>query len=218
MKTSSLRQRVQRGLAFIELLVAVAVTGFIAVATGVIVFAFSNLWLQFQGSPQGLHHIDGVSNFVQFCLDNSANLSPNEIAHRFEWTPAPEREKNTLKIRMSERLIPFFVTDVRPFPVITAYLDLIEDEGLFFLWYVDPKHTGGRAQLRRTLISDQVKDMEYGFWDESTGEWQYESVLAEGSSRAGELPERMRLVFGEGEDAIRRDIRLWIPNQHVFIY
>lgn len=211
-------RQAKRGMAFIELLVAVAVTGFIAVATGMIVFTFSNLWLQFQGSPQGKHHMDGVVSFLQFCLDNSTNLSPKEVAYRFEWTPAPERERKTIKIRLSERFIPFFVTEIRPFPTITAYLDFVENEGLFFLWHVDPKYTQGRVQMRRTLISDQVKDIEYGFWDDSTNDWVYESVLAEGASREGELPARMRVVFGEGDEAVRRDIRLWIPNQNVFIY
>jgi len=207
----------QQGFTFIEVLVGIAITGLLAVGTGVMVYSFSHLWLSLGNNPLERHHEDGVAMFIQYCADRSVDLAPSDIRRNFGWAKPPEREKATLQFKLEEET-PFFVTDIKPFPSVTAYLDFTEDHGLCMLWHVDPKKNQNKTEMRRSLISDRVTDIQYGYWNSELKEWEYFSVLADNNEKADVPPSRLHIHFGRNEGSTIERLRFFLPHQNVFIY
>ncbi|MEA2067847.1 MAG: prepilin-type N-terminal cleavage/methylation domain-containing protein [Verrucomicrobiota bacterium] len=205
-----------RGFTFLELLLAMAISGIILGASGQLMFSFAHFWKQSELEPRYAHHVDGVVSFLQYCFDQSENLSGNQV-RRFSWEVPPEETKPTIHFRL-ETAPPFFVTEIRPSPQVDAWVVFDEDQGLSLLWHIPAELTEGKIELLRTPISPWVEDVEVGYLDSVANVWKYESYADDSKSKTRPAPQALRILFNQNGRAQTRHIRMHRHDRHVLIY
>lgn len=209
-------KRTRAGLTFLELLLAVSISGLILMASSQLMFSFAHFWRQSELEPRFAHHVDGVVSFLQYCLDQSDNLSGNAVV-RFRWDRPPEETHPAIHFRLADGL-PFFVTEIRPAPPVDAWLDFDEDRGLSLLWSIPAKLTEGTVELHRTPVSPWVEDVEIGYFDKSRNLWEYESYNGEDKSTKRLAPQALRIVFNQNGQEQTRQIRIHRHDRNMLIY
>jgi prepilin-type N-terminal cleavage/methylation domain-containing protein len=204
------------GFTFLELLLAVAISGLILSASAQLMFSFGNFWRQTELEPRFEHHVEGVVSFVQYCLDESEKLSPNPDSP-FGWKNAPGVSQKVIQFRLAAPP-PFFVTDIRPVPQVDGWLYFDEDKGLTILWQVPAKLTEGKTEIMQTPISPWVEDLELGYFDAENNTWEYESSADEKNKSTRTPPGALRILFNQDGRKKTRDIRLLRHDRNVLIY
>jgi len=204
------------GLTFLELLLAVSISGLVISAGAQLMFHFAQFWQQMEKEPLYIHHVDGVAAFVQYCMDNSEVLSVNEKMP-YCWCNPPKQESPALHFRL-DKAPPFFVTELLPDPPVDAWLWYDEDKGLTMLWHVPRKLTRNRLEVHQTPVSQWVGDLELGYFDADKNVWEYESALdeAEGEKRAP--PQALRIHFNQNGRKQMRDFRMMRQDRDVLVY
>lgn len=206
----------RRGLTFIELLVAVALSGLIIVAASTMLFSLAQTWSSLETQPQLEHHADGVSGFINYLFMTTEDVSGNPV-HPAGWSKAPDAERESFHFVTNEEH-PFFVTDKRPLPAIASWLEFDEEhQQLWLTWH---PQSGSRRDKKpqRTLLSPWVEDVHLGYLDEETNTWEFESMGDSRSEHDGERPGSLRIVFSKDERTFNRHIRIDSPDRNVLIY
>ncbi|MDF7808153.1 hypothetical protein P4E94_11935 [Pontiellaceae bacterium B12219] len=204
------------GLTFLELLLAVAISGLILSASAQLMFSFGNFWKQSELEPRFEHHVDGVVSFLQYCLDESEVLSADPVSP-FGWKKVPGVSQKGIQFRLTAPP-PFFVTDIRPVPQIDGWLYFDEDKGLTILWRIPAKFTDGKTELMQTPVSPWVEDLELGYFDAENNTWEYESSADDQYKAARTAPGALRILFNQDGRKKMRDLRLLRHDRHVLIY
>jgi hypothetical protein len=207
--------RARAGLTFLELLLAVSISGLIMAASTQLMFSFAHFWMQSEQDPRFSHHVDGVVSLLQFCLDESEELSTKTPA-RFDWKRPPEGKRPALHFRQKAAL-PLFVSEIQPPPEVDAWIEFDEDEGLSLLWHVPAALTEGKIKLLRTPVSHWVEDVQIGYLDTTKNLWEYESC-ADDKFSARKPPEALRILFNQNGRTQTRYIRMQRQDRHVLIY
>ncbi|VGO14263.1 hypothetical protein PDESU_02822 [Pontiella desulfatans] len=204
------------GLTFLELLLAVAVSGLILTAAAQLMFTFAHFWQQSEKEPRFIHHVDGVVSFIQYCLDQSENLSGDSISP-FSWGPPPGETAPAIHFRL-ESATPFFVTGILPSPQVDGWLVFDGDKGLSMLWHVPRKLTKGKLELHQSPVSPWVEDFELGYFDAEKNVWEYESYAEEGEGEKRAEPQALRILFNQNGRRQVRHIRMRRHDRHVLVY
>lgn len=204
------------GLTFLELLLAVSISGLIISAGAQLMFHFAQFWQQTEKEPLYIHHVDGVSSFVQYCMDNSELLTDNE-SRPYCWCKPPKQETPALHFRL-EKAPSLFVTELLPDPPVDAWLWFEEDKGLTLLWHVPKKLTRNRIKVYQTPISPWVEDLELGYFDAEKNVWEYESALEKAEGENREAPEAVRIQFNQNGRRQMRDFRMMRQDRDVLVY
>jgi Tfp pilus assembly protein FimT len=204
------------GLTFLELLLAVAISGLIMTASTQLMFSFSRFWKQSELEPRFEHHVEAVVSFLQYCLDESEILSRDPVSP-FGWKKAPGGRRNVIQFRLPAPP-PFFVTDIRPVPPVDGWLDFDEDKGLTILWHVPTKLTEGKMEMKQTPVSPWVEDVELGYFDAENNTWEYESSADDEYKSTRTPPGALRIVFNQNGRKKTRDIRLLRHDRNVLVY
>lgn len=215
-QTNHSSNRWKSGLTFLELLLAVAISGLILSASAQLMFSFARFWKQSELEPRFERHVDGVASFLQFCLDESEVLSGNSTSP-YGWEKAPGGRQRVIHFRLTSPPS-FFVTDIRPVPPVDGWLYYDEDKGLTLLWKVPRKLTNGKVQINQTPLSPWVEDLELGYFDAENNTWEYESSADEKARSQRTPPGALRIVFNQNGRKKMREIRLLRYDRHVLVY
>lgn len=207
--------RGRAGLTFLELLLAVSVSGLILAASSQMLFSMAHFWQEVELEPRFSHHVDGVSSLIQYCFDESAGLS-RDPARRYGWDTPPGTSGRLFHFRL-DPAPPVFFTEVLPTPPVDAWLVFDEDQGLSLLWHVPAVLTEGKAKLCRTRLSAWVEDVEIGYFDPERNLWEYESY-AVSSKEKRSAPQGLRIVFNQNGHVQTRYFRMLRQDRHVLIY
>ncbi len=210
-----MKDRHHRGLTFLELLMTLAMSALMIVALGQIIYSLTRALAATEEGPQKSAHMDGLSAFLSYGLAQSSFNPPGQPPNL--WHTAPGAAHPTLGFRL-EHPPPFFVTPIRPPPEITAFVDFDAEAGLRLLWHVKPAHTGDRPRLRVTPLSSHVKDFEYGYWNDTNSELEWESAADEGAVRPQQQPQFIRLVFDWNGSIDERVLNLQPRVNHILNY
>jgi len=208
--------RAKAGLTFLELLLAVSISGLIISAGAQLMFHFSQFWQQMEQEPLYSHHVDGVAAFIQYCMDNSEVLTDNE-ARPYCWCNPPRQKSPALHFRL-DKALPFFETELLPKPPVDAWLWYDEEKGLSMLWHVPRKLTRGRFEMHQTPMSQWVEDLELGYFDAEENLWEYESALTEAEGEKREPPQAIRIHFNQNGRKLMRDFRMMRHDRDVLVY
>lgn len=211
------RRTSKAGLTFLELLLAVAISGLILSAAATLMFSFARFWKQSEQEPRFEHHVDGVVSFIQYCLDQSEDLSTRVPMSQFGWERPPQQRQPAIWFRL-ESAPPFFVTELLPVPRIDGWLFLDEDKGLSILWHAPAELTEGRIELHQSLLSPWVEDLEVGYFDADSNTWEYESCADETTRLSRQPPGALRIVFNQNGRKKERSIRMQRHDRHVLVY
>lgn len=194
------RERVRagkRGLTFLELLIALALSGFLVAAAAQIFVSMVRSIEMTETGPIEIDHMDRLSDFIfyQFKHDRRRRDNPGLAI-------TLERPQGTsidgLRFDPADPH-PLFQTE-NPLPgQVTAYLVFDREEGLEVIWFWQGPTGDREVRLRRTRLSPFVSEVEFGRWDDNERNWKFERSTD--VSRGDELqrPEVLRLSF-EFED------------------
>lgn len=187
-------QAVQRGMTFIELLVAISLSALIIVVASMLIGSLTHTWSNLQMRPQFEQHVQGVTTTIETLFERTETLSGNDN-RPFGWTAPPEGTVRTFAFRLSDPL-PIFVQPYGPQGSVEAWLEFDpERKRLWLTWYPDPRLTQNRRQLQHTLLSDQIEDIELGYHDTGSNIWEFESMSQAGRANADNAPSRLRITF-----------------------
>lgn len=208
--------RARAGLTFLELLLAVAISGLILSASSQMMFSFAQFWRQSELEPRFAHHVDGVMSFLQYGFDESEPLSGN-ASTRFGWSRPPGETARAIHFRLVTALA-FFVTETRPTPPVDAWIIFDEERGLSMLWHIPAGMTEGKIELHRTPISAWVEDVEIGYFDNAKNLWEFESYSNDSKGAKRRPPHALRILFNHDGRMQTRYIRMHRHDRNVLIY
>lgn len=190
----STRVPARPGMTFLEILVAVALSAMVIIAASMLIHALTNTWSNLQTRPQFDQHVQGVTKTIETLFERTDTLSGDD-ARPWGWSAPPEGSVRTFAFRLRDPL-PLFVLPYGPKGNVEAWLEFdAERKRLWLTWYADPRLTQNRRELKYTLLSDQVEDIELGYLDSGSNLWEFESMSQTGRTNADRSPSRLRITF-----------------------
>lgn len=214
---SSRRPSGRAGLTFIELLLALLLLTLILGTASQVLYTLVHFWQETEVEPRFTRHVDGVTGFLTYAFDRSADVSPDRAHRRHGWQPPPEETRPTFYFRLEDGH-PFFVTEVRPLPPVDAWILFDPEEGLSLLWHIPPQFTERRLKLQRTPLSTWVRDVEIGYYDPERNIWEYESLVDDSADAAREPPGSLRIRFEHEGRETTRHVRMHRYDRNVLRY
>ena len=191
--------------------------GFLMIAGTTMLYSFSRTYFTLETGPQFERHVDGVNEFLHYLatFPDNPNASPGR---HFGWQVSPASEKATISFTIN-REVPFFVTEFRPVPKITTYLEFDDENNQFWLlWHADPALTEGTPKMKYTLLSQWASDIEYGYYDAGQKTWEFELASSDNRQHGNERPGRVRLIFEREGTELSRTLDFRAQSSHVLVY
>ena len=216
----------RRGFSMIEVLLALAIAGFLLTSATNLLVLISKEWADRPAARDAFDaHVNGVARFLTAVLEEATvpvlNPSGND---------AIDLQRPVGFSDSDDPLIHFYLREAPPLFVwpggtatrVHAYVLFEEGEGLSILWFSElqelEKNEEGRMEpegedeLFKTLISPLCEEIYYSYYGEEDDgpddfkEWDHSVELKEkeGQSEKFRLPAFVKLVFrGEGKDLDR---------------
>jgi prepilin-type N-terminal cleavage/methylation domain-containing protein len=200
----------RRGFTLVELLVALAIVGFLLVAMNTFLFSMGELWGR--QSEQRLFelHVRNITRFLQGEY-RRASLPPADGSNLMV------REMRT-RAGLNEELLSFVLPDGgrlcewpegRALPNVLGAFALRERQGLFFLWHSTLEEKFSDEPPRETLVSPWVTRIEYDYYEADSKLWKTERTLRKPEAEKRVIPGRIRLTFEYG--GMKREVALALP-------
>jgi hypothetical protein len=211
----------RQGLTFVEVLIGVTLMALVLMTASSLLFSLSRFWVSLETDPRFEQHVEGVIGLLQYAFDRSVPTNPAQTSSGLALQTPPGQSVPMLHFRLDEPM-PLFVTeDVLPVPV-NAYLGFEREQGLYLLWQPESSSGGGRSggtpSLFRQILSQKVSDVRWGYYDESTEEWTFESMDGENRQLADQLPSLIQITFTQGAQEWIKTLRTAKPLQHALVY
>lgn len=107
-----------------------------------------------------------------------------------------------------------------PLRGIDAFLYFQADEGLSLLWHsILQEQVEDISDLRRTLLSPLVSDIQYLYWDERIEKWELSTQPKQGDGEDSHtLPRYIKLTFSYAGEIQERILTLPVPSQSALIF
>lgn len=261
----------QQGMTLLEVILAIAIAGFVLTAATSFVVSVSQIWMDRESRFFFEDHVDGVTEFLQATIDRSgqgiSSNSNGNVNFAIQATPnvdspnTPEpvdsvqsdegeaRQQNQpstssllqvieqplawarppgfaqfrdplLKLSLSKPHPLLVDIENAPKTGISAYLYFDPDEGLSLLWHsLLQESIKDLEDLRRTLISPWLTQINYIYWDETSEKWETEPKPKPAESQ-GEyrLPSYLQLTFEFEGDESTRTLLIPVPSQGALIF
>ena len=228
-----------RGFTLIELVLAIALGAMLLAAASGFMFMIGSAWERVEKGPLLDEHAIGVSNFLQYAIDNNlpeeTNLDPagsdvdDEQVEQAQDSPVVSSlkvaarpgdislEPNNLRWRMSGEFPLFHAEDIS-LSELDAYLVFEDGEGLLLEWQTKDMKTEDEDDVRRTLLSPFVEEMVLHYYNKERDQWDEMDEFEEGEQGEKLLPGFIELRFvGPNEEKISRwlllpETKLGIPG------
>lgn len=189
-------------MTFIEVLISIALVTMVIIAASMLTLTYTSTWISLQTRPQFEQHVQGVTSTIETLFERTEVLSGDNIKP-WGWSMPPEGggSTQTFAFRLKDPL-PLFVTPYGPKSTVSAWLDFDpERKRLWLIWHGDPRQSRNRIEIKYTLLSDQVEDIELGYLDSGSNLWEFESMGQTGRTNADKSPSRLRITFAPGGDS-----------------
>lgn len=206
----------RRGMTFLEVLLTIVLLGMVLVAGSTLLYALTRTCFAVETGPLFARHADGVTTLLEYLAAHNRN-NPDAAIKQFDWEKMPGGETPTLAFRIDDELA-FIVSEERPLPPIRAYLLFEKDNGQFWLAWHPDKKGNKKPELQYSLLSPWARDIEYGYYDESTKEWSFERASETGRKNESTKPNRVRLIFERAGDEQLRALTIGEAHADVLLY
>lgn len=223
--------RTRDGMTLIEVVLAIAVAGFVLVSATSFLVSVSSIWAEREDRHFFEDHVDGVTEFLKACFSNAGmeiKLENDEgdggsqssssligtIGDAVAWARPPgfrDYEDPLLNFTLANTP-PLLIgeSDLPPLGV-NIFLQFDKEEGLSLVWYSKlQEEVEDERDLRRTEISPLVTKLSYIYWDENIEKWEEEDKPMEGEGDEQFLLPRFIKIFFE-KDGIQKERTLALP-------
>jgi len=240
-------RRLRRAFTLLEVILAIAITGFVLAAATSFVVSISRIWVDREDRHFFEDHVDGVTEFLRASFATAGT----EIALNTEDGASPSvssgstSDQNGGLMRASDEtvgwgnppgfaeyqdpVLNFKLTTTPPLLVnlgdapaigIDAFLYFGDGEGLSLLWYsLLQEEAEDTDDLRRTEISPLVTAVTYIYWDDRFEKWEEESEPQEGEGNDEFLlPRFVKLTFEYQGETKERTLTIPIPSTSVLLF
>ncbi len=114
---------------------------------------------------------------------------------------------------------PALLADTGPrMTALTCHLYFREREGLSLLWYSQLEEVEDLQDVRHTLISKYVKEIQYAYYDFEEDEWETEDEPKDNDEGQFVLPDAIKLTFEYEEDTIETVVYLPRKGKNIPLY
>jgi len=199
----------KRGITLVEVIISIAILGTFMTVLSFHMVGLANLWLNRAEDDFFEQHVDGVILFLSNSLEASEGASGAEenSSAPVEWARPPgwsDLDDPLLYFQQAEAPA-LFVREGQSLPAIQAYLYFDDNEGLSVLWYsvLDAEEIEEEKDLRRTLISSYVTNMDYAYYELEEDEWEITEDPMEDDDDNFRLPDFIRLTFTHPDEGER---------------
>lgn len=199
------------GFTLLEILLALALVGFVLVAMNTFVFSMGELWGRNAELRLFEQHVRAVTRFLESELRTAAfppaaragtvPIAPKEIR------PATGSTENLLTFELPQGSRLFTWPD-RPLPEVVCSLQVRDRQGLQLLWHSRIETRFNDDPPRETTITPLVTSLAYDYYDPDFKNWKSEpQVRREGDRLLA--PQRLRLKFTYGK--LTRETVITLP-------
>lgn len=202
------------GFTLLEVMLAVALGGFIMVGISTFIFSMAELWGQ--GSDERLFekHALGVSRFLEngfqtASLRYGAAEEGSQSLFWMNWEGDDSQKESYLSFELDKSPGALIWPDAA-LPHVVCSLKFEADEGLFLLWRSRLEETFADDPPRKTLISPFVKEIKYHYIDyaEDNPKWEIETTPKQEADGTYLMPERIEIIFRFKGEEVKRQLIL----------
>jgi prepilin-type N-terminal cleavage/methylation domain-containing protein len=202
------------GFTLLELLIALALMGFLMIALNSVIFSMGELW----GRNSELHlfdqHVNAVTRFLQDQL-NQASLPPAARANSSPVAPMAVTPQAGMQDNLISYELPagsrFFTWPGHPLPEVVCSWQVRPNEGLYFLWHSRLEVNFATTPPRETRITPLATAISYDYYDDGVKQWSNLPAVKTDASGNLAAPNRVRLTFAYGK-LTPRTVILTIPK------
>ncbi len=186
------------GFTLIEILVSLAIVGFILVAMTSFVFSMGELWGRNSDTRLFDQHVRAVTRFLNHELRVAAlppaaqpNSSPIGLQDVRPQNGSQEKLL-TFELPSGSRILNW---PDRPLPEVVCSLQVRPDQGLILLWHSRLEQNFDTDPPRETVVSPLVTAIAYDYYDTDSNQWTTETMLKLDGQGNPMTPQRIRLTF-----------------------
>lgn len=215
------RPRSARGFTLIEMVLVIGLSGFLLMGAVSLIFGLMVLKTSAEAAPQESEHIANVRRFLEYVfaeaepIQNLGDEGGEPPEEPVAWRNMPGNS-NLNEFLLAFRLpgkIPLFADDELYAPEVDCYLRLIDDEGLFLYWQSDDMADENIDDFRRSRLSPLVTKLEYLWYDAEDERWDVSEEMEENDEGGNDVPQFIRLTFGQDEDTATTALLLLPPGE-----
>ena len=173
----------------VEVLISISLSLMVIAAATSLVVSLSLLWTQAQSQPWYNEHVDGLERFMRSSF-TSSEVPIIETEDKESPTQGQSQKKDTRakvsfkklpgEVGLSDVYLSFFITGKTPLlhaedqtkqPLLTAYLDFRQNDGLYLIWHGDPEPGKEEPDMYNLRLSPHVTKVQYAYFDEEFKSW-----------------------------------------------
>lgn len=230
----------RRAFSLLEIILAVAVSGMLLTFVMFHIVSLSNIWLNSGDNDFFQQHAEGVTVFLNSAFaaseaveggarrDDDAEVGETRDLERdsttqaraIEWSSPPGEGGFTdplLTFRLKE--VPGVMAyEGDPLPGITAYLKFERGQGLALIWHSRLETIEQSSDLRTTLLSQFVDDINYAYYDAEDDSWREEPEPYEDDGGRLLLPDFLKLTFIYQDEEIITTVHIPMTDANVPLF
>jgi prepilin-type N-terminal cleavage/methylation domain-containing protein len=186
------------GFTLLEIILALAIVGFVLVGLNTFVFSMGELWGKNADTRLFDQHVNAVTHF----LEKQFSVAAMPPAARANATPimpkhvspsnGPSGNLITFELPNGCRIINW---PDRPLPEVVCSLQVRETQGLFLLWQSRLEMRFGEDPPHEILLTPLVTAMSYEYFDPTFKGWTTETYLRNDTNGNPLPPDRILLTF-----------------------
>jgi prepilin-type N-terminal cleavage/methylation domain-containing protein len=221
------------GMTMLEVILAIAVAGFVLAAAVSLLVSISSIWAERSQRHFFVDHVDGVTEFLNATFatagteiatsEDSGGSLLQTADEPIGWARPPgfsDSKEPLLNFKLTKAPPILVGIENAPLLGLDTFLHFDRTEGLSLLWYsILQEEAEDLRDLRRTMISPLVTGIQYIYWDENFEKWETEDAPMEGDGDDQYiLPRFITLTFEYESDTQERTFTIPVPSKSALIY
>jgi len=193
---------VRSAFTLLEMLIALALMGFLMIALNTVVFSMGELWGRNTDQHLFDQHVNAVTHFLQDQF-NEATFPPAARANATPITPLPITPATGMQDNLMTYELPggsrFLNWPGHPLPEVVCSLQVRANDGLYLLWHSRLETNYLTAPPRETRITPLVTAIGYDYYNTTSKQWTTQTTVQLDSGGNPLAPNRVRLTFTYGK-------------------
>ena len=196
----------------IEVLVAVAISGMIMAAVASFLFSTAQAYARETYLNAKDEHIQGVASFLRQTF-----LESQSAEEKLKWSTLPgdeNREPEYLSFQLTQPNPLLTYGNINPSGV-QCYLKITDPDEFVLLWRprMMPLEDANEPALFKLIITDQISEISYFYYDSEEERWDKESRPMENDNGLLAMPDYLEFTFkGMTDDDSGKAIRIAVPD------
>jgi prepilin-type N-terminal cleavage/methylation domain-containing protein len=200
-----------KGFTLLELLLSLALVGFLLVAMNQFIFSMGELWGRGADVRLFDQHVRAVTRFLEQTLESTAVPTARGVqslaVEDVKLPDGPTATLLTFELPAGSRVLPW---PEAPLPDVVCALGVRRDEGLVLYWHSRIEKHFADEPPRATALTPLVTGLSFDYYNPNFKTWQNFPTPQRDNNGQWQLPTRLRLRFTY--DTMTRETVVTVPT------